>query len=100
MPQGTILGPSRSGTEYSRTRRAATDFPVRDSPEAVLERLKASIEDALHRLINGGCIATHYRECVEDFRRRVASVCGLLEDDGTPIGETPTDVQCDFDLLA
>lgn len=71
-----------------------------DAPEVVLERLEASIEEALHRLIDGGRIAAHHRESVEGFRRRLASVRRRLVDGGTPTGEMPTDVKSDFDLLA
>ena len=71
-----------------------------DSPEVVLERLEASIEETLHRLIDGGRIGARHRESVDDFRRRLASVRRRLEDGGTPTGEMPTDVRSDFDLLA
>ncbi len=71
-----------------------------DSPDVVLERLDASIEETLHRLIDGGRIDTHHRESVEGFRRRLAGVRRRLEDGGTPTGEMPTDVKSDFDLLA
>src|SRR5690606_41118441 len=71
-----------------------------DSPDVVLERLEASIEETLHRLIDGGRIATHHRESVEDFRRRLAGVKKRLEDGGTPTGAMPTDVKSDFDRLA
>ncbi len=71
-----------------------------DAPEVVLERLEASIEETLHRLIDGGRIATHHRENVEDFRRRLASVRRRLEYGGTPTGGMPADVKSDFDLLA
>jgi hypothetical protein len=54
----------------------------------------------LNRLIDGGRIATHHRENVEDFRRCLAGVKKRLEDGGTPTGEMPTDVKSDFDLLA
>lgn len=71
-----------------------------DSPDIALERLQASIEEALHRLIDGGRIAMHHRENVEDFRRRLAGLRKRLEDGRTPPGAMPGDVKSDFDLLA
>lgn len=71
-----------------------------DSPEIVLERLEASIEETLRRLIDGGRIDTHHRESVEEFRRRLDSMRKRIEDGGTPTGEMPADVRSDFDLLA
>ena len=71
-----------------------------DSPDVVLERLEASIEVTLHRLIDGGRIHAQHRESVEAFRRRLAGVKTRLEDGGTPTGEMPADVKSDFDLLA
>lgn len=71
-----------------------------DSPDVVLERLEASIEQTLNRLIDGGRIDAHHRESVEGFRQRLASVKKRLEDGGAPTGEMPADVKSDFDLLA
>lgn len=70
-----------------------------ESPEIVLERLEASIEQALHRLIDGGRIDTHHRESVEGFRRRLADLQQRLSasQDRT---EMPADARSDFDLLA
>lgn len=70
-----------------------------DSPEIVLERLEASIEEALHRLIDGGRIDTHHRESVEGFRRRLADLRQRLTG-SEPAPEMPAAMKSDFDLLA
>ena len=77
------------------------DAHLPESPELVLERLEASIRDALHRLIDGGRIDDHHRESAEGFRRRLAELQRRLiaDGDGTII-EMPSDARSDFDLLA
>lgn len=71
-----------------------------DSPAVALERLEASIEEMLHRLIDGGRIDTHHRASVEGFRRRLADLRQRLSADEEPAAEMPPEVQSDFDLLA
>jgi hypothetical protein len=77
------------------------DTHAPDSPEIVLERLEASIEEALHRLIDGGRIDNRHREAVEGFRRRLAALRQRLaarRERGA--AEMPADARSDFDLLA
>ncbi len=69
-----------------------------DSPEAALERLETSIEETLHRLIDGGRIDTHHRESADDFRSRVADMRQRLK--GRRAAALPANVKSDFDLLA
>jgi hypothetical protein len=72
-----------------------------DSPERVLERLESSIQDALHRLIDGGRISDGHRASAEGFRRRLAELqqrLGASRD--TDSIEMPADAKSDFDLLA
>jgi hypothetical protein len=73
-----------------------------DSPEVVLERLEASIEDALHRLIDGGRISDGHRESAEGFRRRLAALQEKLRASRGSAGrvEMPSAAKSDFDLLA
>jgi hypothetical protein len=72
-----------------------------DSPEITLERLEASIQDALHRLIDGGRIDDRHRESAEGFRRRLADLQKRIRDSraGARV-EMPADARSDFDLLA
>ena len=72
-----------------------------ESPEIVLERLEAAIQDALHRLIDGGRIDDHHRESAEGFRRRLADLQQRLGAgrEGGAIA-MPPDAKSDFDLLA
>ena len=72
-----------------------------DAPEIVLERLEASIQDALHRLIDGGRISDSHRESAQGFRQRLAALQERLgvPDSAEPI-EMPADAKADFDLLA
>jgi len=77
------------------------DTHAPDTPEVVLERLEASIEEALHRLIDGGRVDNHHRESVEGFRRRLAELRQRIaagRERGTT--EMPADAKSDFDLLA
>src|SRR6185295_7567201 len=72
-----------------------------ESPEAVLERLEASIQDALHRLIDGGRISDGHRESAEGFRRRVSDLQERLRASaGKGRVAVPSDAKSDFDLLA
>ena len=73
-----------------------------DSPEIVLGRLDSSIQDALHRLIDGGRIDDHHRESAEGFRRRLAALQKKLRAGHEVTGrvEMPADAKSDFDLLA
>ena len=73
-----------------------------DSPELVLERLESSIQDALHRLIDGGRIDDHHRASAEGFRRRLADLQIRLRAsrDHADRAEMPADAKSDFDLLA
>jgi hypothetical protein len=72
-----------------------------DSPEIVLERLQASIQDALHRLIDGGRISDGHRASAEGFRRRLAELQQrLTAHRETGRIEMPADAKSDFDLLA
>ena len=72
-----------------------------DSPEMVLERLETSIQDALHRLIDGGRISDGHRESAEGFRRRVADLQKRLRASGAKGRvEMPSAAKSDFDLLA
>ena len=73
-----------------------------ESPEIVLERLEASIQDALHRLIDGGRISDGHRESAENFRRRLAELHKKLSAGRDHSGhiEMPADTRSDFDLLA
>ena len=77
------------------------DAHTPDSPELVLDRLEASIQDALHRLIDGGRIDDHHRASAEGFRRRLAGLQRRLvaDCDGIVIA-MPPDARSDFDLLA
>ena len=72
-----------------------------NSPGVVLERLESSIEAALHRLIDGGRIDDHHRECAEGFRRRLADLQQRVRPsrDGEAIA-MPPGAKSDFDLLA
>ena len=72
-----------------------------DSPEVALERLEASIQDALHRLIDGGRIDGSHRESAEGFRRRLADLQKRIRAGraGARV-EMPADARSDFDLLA
>jgi hypothetical protein len=78
------------------------DTHAPQSPEIVLERLEASIEDALHRLIDGGRIDDQHRASAETFRRRVAGLQKRLRASRDITGqfEMPADAKSDFDLLA
>ena len=78
------------------------DTHAPESPEIVLERLEASIEDALHRLIDGGRIGDGHRESAEAFRGRLAALRQRLADsqDHAARIEMPADAKSDFDLLA
>ena len=72
-----------------------------DSPEIVLERLHASIQDALHRLIDGGRISDGHRASAEGFRHRLAELQHRLSahrETGRIV--MPADARSDFDLLA
>ncbi len=69
-----------------------------DSPEAVLERLEASIEEALHRLIDGGRIDAEHRASADEFRRRVGDMQQRLK--GGRDAALSANVKSDFDLLA
>jgi hypothetical protein len=73
-----------------------------ESPEAVLDRLEASIQEALHRLIDGGRISDTHRESAEGFRRRLAGLQKKLRASRDITGrvEMPADARSDFDLLA
>jgi hypothetical protein len=73
-----------------------------DSPEFVLERLESSIQDSLHRLIDGGRIDDRHRASAEGFRRRLAALRKKLRArrDVTGRVEMPADAKSDFDLLA
>jgi hypothetical protein len=78
------------------------DTHAAESPEVVLERLEASIQDALHRLIDGGRISDAHRESAEEFRRRLAGLQKRVRasHDITGRPELPADAKSDFDLLA
>ncbi len=45
-----------------------------ESPDESLERLEASIQEALNRLIDGGRIADSHRERADEFRRRLEAL--------------------------
>ena len=70
-----------------------------ESPEITLDRLEASIEEALHRLIDGGRISDAHRESAEGFRGRLAALQGKLNAARDRV-EMPPDAKSDFDLLA
>jgi hypothetical protein len=78
------------------------DTHAAETPEMVLERLDASIEDALHRLIDGGRVDDHHRESAESFRRRLADLQRRMRASRDITGriEMPADARSDFDLLA
>ena len=73
-----------------------------ESPEVVLDRLEASIQDALHRLIDGGRISDGHRESAEGFRRRLGELQQKLSAarGSAARAEMPADAKSDFDLLA
>jgi hypothetical protein len=73
-----------------------------DSPGLVLEQLEASIQDALHRLIDGGRIGDRHRESATGFRRRIAELQRRLEASRDKAGRRalPADAKADFYLLA
>lgn len=75
------------------------DNHAAESPEIVLGRLEASIEDALHRLIDGGRISDAHRESAEGFRHRLARLQAKMNAAREPV-EIPPDAKTDFDLLA
>jgi hypothetical protein len=75
------------------------DTHAADSPEIVLERLEASIEEALHRLIDGGRISDGHRESAEGFRRRLAALQAKMNASRDRV-EMPPEAKSDFDLLA
>ena len=73
-----------------------------ESPETVLDRLEASLQDTLHRLIDGGRIADGHRESADGFRRRLAALQEKLRASrgSAARAEMPADAKSDFDLLA
>jgi len=73
-----------------------------DSPEASLERLDASIQEALNRLIDGGRIHDGHRESAAEFRRRLEALQRRVRArrDGGGRAEMPADARSQFDLLA
>ncbi|MCW5772926.1 MAG: hypothetical protein KIT16_14880 [Rhodospirillaceae bacterium] len=72
-----------------------------DSPEAILDRLDASIQAALDRLIDGGRISDSHREKAEEFRARLAALQYRLRHHGEASRiALPPETKSDFDLLA
>lgn len=73
-----------------------------DVPEVSLERLEASIQEALNRLIDGGRIHDGHREHAAEFRRRLEGLKRRLRAgrDFTGRADMPADVKSDYDLLA
>jgi hypothetical protein len=73
-----------------------------DSQEVVLQRLESSIQNALHRLIDGGRIGVTHRESAEGFRQRIVSLHDKLNKHRAKHGKAqmPADAKSDFDLLA
>jgi len=73
-----------------------------DSQEVVLQRLESSIQNALHRLIDGGRIGVTHRESAEGFRQRIVSLRDKLNKRRAKHGKAqmPADAKSDFDLLA
>jgi hypothetical protein len=67
-----------------------------------LERLHASIQDALDRLIDGGRINDSHREAAEAFRKRLGDLQRRLRQHGRAAGAPamPPAAKSDFDLLA
>ena len=73
-----------------------------DSPEVSLERLEASIQETLNRLIDGGRIGDAHRERAAEFRSRLEDLQRRLrkDRDASDRVEMPPDAKSDFDLLS
>lgn len=72
-----------------------------DSPEVILERLEASIQETLNRLIEGGRIQDGHRSKAEEFRTRLGELQHRLRHHGeTNRSAMPPGAKSDFDLLA
>ena len=73
-----------------------------DSPEASLERIEASIQDALNRLIDGGRIGDAHREKAAEFRSRLEALQQKLRRnrDASDRVAAPADDRSHFDLLS
>jgi hypothetical protein len=103
---GTVAGTSarapRSGKDRRQRGHGAMDtYPI-DSPEVSLERLEASIQETLNRLIDRGCCTDEHREHAAEFRRRLQSLRERLDSTREAVGrvEMPAETKSDFDLLA
>lgn len=73
-----------------------------ESSDVVLARLEASIEEALHRLIDGGRLNNGHRVTAEGLRQRLAGLRERLAraESGEGAVEIPDDAKSDFNLLA
>ena len=73
-----------------------------DPPEVSLERLEASIQEALNRLIDGGRIGDAHRERANEFRQRLEELQRRLSADrdaSNRVAIAP-DAKSHFDLLS
>lgn len=73
-----------------------------DPPEVSLERLEASIQEALNRLIDGGRIGDAHRERANEFRHRLEDLQRRLSADrdaSNRVAIAP-DAKSHFDLLS
>ena len=73
-----------------------------DSPETLLKRLEASIQETLNRLIDSGRIADAHRERASAFRSRLDALQRRIQADRDAAKrvEMPAGMKSDFDLLA
>jgi hypothetical protein len=90
----------RCGNDNAATAMTSTTQP--DTDDLSLERLDASIQAALDRLIDGGRCSDTHREEAAELRRRLESLQQKLPEShkSAAAHELPPAAKSDFDLLA